>query len=212
MYLECRPIVEGESSLRIVFTAPDENWEDILPDLENLLDGIQTPGDSGDSGEAGDAGSGDEADSAAAGESYTSEEWGYTVTWDPEYWAEAGASLDEGIRLGFQFNTLASVTIFAVEDDGGDPQSCFEASTEDDGEGSELVAAEDLPAPDLAEGAIGGVFMLGDFATMYFECRPLVEGESALRIAFGAPDENWEELLPYLEDILAGIEIPEEGD
>jgi hypothetical protein len=207
--VECRSIDDDTSLMITHFAGTDDEGE--VPEAEielvqDLLEGIEIYGNSGD----GDAGG--TADSGLDDESYTSDEWGYTVSWDSEFWADAGGNLDDGIRLAYRLNTLVAVTIFAVEGNEADPESCFETSIEDDGEGSELVAADDLPAPELADGAIGGVFMLGDFATMYFECRPLVEGEAALRIAFGTPAGIWEDVLPHLEAILAGIDMPESDD
>lgn len=213
--VECRSI-DDDTALMITHYADTEEEGEVPEDeielVQELTAGIEISGSTEDTGDTVDEDSEDEEGSASAGESYTSDDWGYTVTWDPEYWSESGAGLEDGIRLGFRTNSLASVTIFAVEGDQADPDACLEASIEDDGEGSDLEAADDLPAPELADNAVGGVYMLGDFGTLYFECRPLVEGEAALRIAFGGPDENWEELLPYLEDILAGIVIPEGAD
>jgi hypothetical protein len=207
--VECRPIDSGTTLVIMHFAGTDaegEVPESEIEKVEELKAGIQISGATGSDEDEEDAAS------ATTGEVYTSEAWGYTVTWDSEYWAESNENLEDGIRLGYRFNTLASVTIFRIESDDGDAESCLNGIIEQANEGndegeSELIAADDLPVPETAGDAAGGVYMLGDFATMYFECRPLADGDGMLRIAFGAPDENWEEILPYLEDILAGIEI-----
>jgi outer membrane protein assembly factor BamB len=212
--VECRAIDSNTALAIMHFAGTDAEGE--IPDeeieqVQALVDGIQISGSaSDDGGSDADEDQEDEAASGASGEVYTSEQWGYSVTWDPEYWAATDADLEDGIRLGFQFNTLASISIFRIESEDGDASSCLngiiaQANEGNDDSESELIAADDLPVPETAGDAAGGVYMLGDFATMYFECRPLADG--MLRIAFGAPDENWEELLPYLEEVLTGIEI-----
>jgi hypothetical protein len=104
-------------------------------------------------------------------------------------------------------DVLVMVVILGVEGYDGDPETCLSEGVEAAGGDTPLVESEDYPSPETVDEAAGGVYELGDFAVMYFECRPLVEDEAVLTIRFGAPTESYEAALPALEELLAGIDV-----
>jgi hypothetical protein len=142
----------------------------------------------------------------AEGETYVSPTWGYTVTWDPDSWVATGEEREDGVALHVMGSVIVLAVVEGVEGYDGDPDACLTGMVEAAAGDTPLVASEEYRAPATADDAVGGVYELGTFAVAYLECRPLVDGEAVLQTRFVAPVDEYEAVLPALEELLAGIE------
>ncbi|MGH2560256.1 MAG: hypothetical protein ACRDJH_14430, partial [Thermomicrobiales bacterium] len=136
---------------------------------------------------------------------------GYTIRWDPETWVAMPESAEDGRQFHIVGSVLVMVRITGVEGYGGDADACLagivESSQPDEEDDAPLVLAEGRQAPATADGAAGAVYDIGTFGVAYYECRTLVEGESALQVRFVAPARAYDMVLPALEELLTGIEV-----
>ncbi len=180
-----------------------------------------TRGDTGDTGDTGDDGNGIE------GNTYTSPQYDYTLTWDEDEWEAASASSDEetgydSIRLLGEFSIIE---IRSDPDYQGDPLACREDWADI------LRAAEGVeefqPLEDAAGDAIadenddtasaayavtlttetGDTFNVVD----YVECQVLVPRESNVVIIHSTLREDYDDQVEVREDLLAGLELPNEA-
>ncbi len=164
-----------------------------------------------------------EAAGGVDGNSYTSPNFGYTVSWDPDIWEVEDESSEDGhdqLRLGDPINT---VYLSGVEGFGGDPAACLEGTSDalDDGEG----VSNYRPAEDRNGNSIGAESQDRAFAqyeltltnddgdrvriTNYVECRVLVPDEAVLAIVYIVATDEFEAQFPLVEDLLDAIEIRE---
>ena len=137
LYLECRE-VEG-ATLAITITVAADTYEDLLPDIEDLLAGVDTAGGSSSAdektptpedeetpaankrrtptpdGETPESG-GNADNDLEAGEldtdTFTDTTLGYTVTWDDRIWA--AEAIDGGTTAGFFLTTVDDNPYFAT--------------------------------------------------------------------------------------------------
>jgi hypothetical protein len=194
-YFECRWVVEGKSTLSITLMAADDTFPAVLPLYEDLIAGLTVP-------------AAENGNQATGGQMYVNPTWGYSVTWDPADWVPTDKERDDGIEFHIMGDVLVIAVIAATEDYGGDPAACLAGVVEAVQGDQPLVPADDLPAPATVAEAVGGLYKLGDFAYIYYECRPLIPGEAVLQVRVGAPAYAYEGALPAVEKLLAGITVP----
>ena len=166
------------------------------------------------------------------GSSYTDPDFGWSIAWDPEVWAnygvsetvanEDGATGNEVIIGGVESQELGVVFVGSHPSFGGDLGACVETLLAEVGtvigvSVSDVQEADlELPeAPDGAERTLSsaqlGEGMVVD-GVVYVECRPLVEDEAVLGIRWVLPlAEAYEEMLPAFEDLIAGLELDGAG-
>jgi hypothetical protein len=211
IYVECRPLVEGEAVMRIVWVLFDpSHYETARPAFEDLLAGI-------------DMGGAQSASEGSAGETYTDPFTGWSVTYNPIAW-ELGAQpeYDENGELimtsygagfaGTTYDTHGNVSIIADTVFGDDADACLESIRERETGRFPDVQETDFEPPTAPDDAVWEMYILqtGFPSVIYFACLPLVEGESVLRISWslGNP-ENYEDALPVFNALLAGLDLSE---
>ena len=162
------------------------------------------------------------------GSSYTDPDFGWSISWDPEMWAnygvsetaanEDGVTGNEIIIGGVEAQVLGVVFVGSHTAFGGDLEACVETiSTEittvtgvsvSDYRDADL----DLPeAPDGAAQSISYVRLSGGGMALegivYAECRPLVEDEAVLGIRWLLPEvETYGTVLAVFDELIAGID------
>jgi hypothetical protein len=216
-YFECR-VIDDETLLLIGLQAEAEEFEDIVPDFQEISDSIEIgaappPADDDDDDTNGGTGEPELTDTTFTGGQFT-----YTLEFDDNFWQPEVLESDdgyEGVALNSEFGSLWIEAITAVE---GDPDTCVEVTAENlaDTDGISDVEEEDrLDLPETVRGASAALYAYvftnddGDeFDNLeYIECRELVEGETILRITLVTSRSAWEDVLPELEAVIATIEI-----
>ena len=161
--------------------------------------------------------------SGVSGSAWEGPNWGVHVSWDPDDWTVEGESIVDGYD-GLQIGTpVSTVYIEAYEGFGGDPAACFADAERDIGEregvsevvpvsGKSLPVGEDL----RGEARLFGLTMtLTDGAIVraveYVECRTILPGVAVMEITWQTVTGGFDEQFPLVEELLASIEILEEG-
>lgn len=157
------------------------------------------------------------------GDTYTSERYGWSVEFDDEVW-EDSEEIDDAGAEGVSLNTGAFdvIAVLLVQDDGiTDAEECQE-NLEDvftsSREWDDVEPATRLDPPQTAAGAAGtlytGTFTLENESTLdlalYLECREVED--ATLSISVTAVEDGYEDNLPTIEDLLAGIETGESAN
>jgi hypothetical protein len=151
-----------------------------------------------------------------SGESYVSEENGWSVEWDEADWSmgdEPDPDGDYELRLNSDFSTID----FTVYDDyDGDAMDCMDdqVSRIETGTFDEVEAIEEISGDDeLASTVYFVAFENSDGDDVevqtYLECRTLVPGETVLNVFLITAPEDYDDEIELLEDVLDTIETPE---
>jgi hypothetical protein len=161
---------------------------------------------------------------AVKGNSYASESFGFSLSWDASVWTGQDATLAdgaEGVRLDSP--QAGYGMIMAVPAANVDPEACLaylESSWGDDSEG----ITEFSPAPRRTEepaSPIGGEHGVYDAhikagtdetdLTFYLECLPIQGGDAALMVSLITSTGAYPDAIPLWEDLLATVEIDTAG-
>jgi hypothetical protein len=177
-YIECRAV--EDATLTVQVAVEEREYEDLLPDIEGLLAGIETgDGDSDpdedqdrdqdedqdedqDTDRDNDADQDEDADQPAGGETYTDPNSGWSLEYDPDVW-----TLSEVTEPDYQGASLmptdADVFGFVsmlVYDNGLDTaEACFdnlESNLSESGVFLDFREARDLDPPESDPDAVGG--------------------------------------------------------
>jgi hypothetical protein len=249
-YLECRTLVPDEAVLVILqVIQPPSAYELASESRDEILATLEIPdagGDEEDEEPANGDGRGigddpvrddgdedededeaddrDEADAPGTGSlrSYTSDAFGYTVSWDRADWTLTNRVVEDGRDLIELSAESGLVTIEGQTRFAGDPAACLNAVTTNL---RAIPGVEDWTRVDdtslLPEGrARGGAVALFRYTLApegrtptphyaYVECRVVVPGEVVLAIVYTVPVEDYEAERAALEVILASIQLPE---
>lgn len=160
---------------------------------------------------------------APAGDSFTSERFGYTVAWD-ETWQRLEVAPQEDVELLSLGDSVASVHLSAYEGHDGDALAC---RADWEGRVMEALAAGRITGLVLAAGPGGTPIAWGDDALArggyrytltlegqapldqvdVFECRRL-SSTAVLTLVLVSPAEAFEDQLARFEALVAGIAMP----
>lgn len=238
-YFECRTVVERESVVLFFMTTSPNAYDDAVEELDDLLETLTLPGDfrtdedeetpSDDVDEDTEPTPDEEednSDSTARGadlDTYTDPDFPYSVTWDESVWSVIDQrTIADGHNL---LNLAAEDSDLTIEGWArweGEPTDCLNDITLNlraiDGvEDFARVSDSDLyPENESA----GGAYALYSFTLApegrtpidyygYVECRTVVEGEAVVVLTLLTPADEYEEIRPDFEPILASIEIDE---
>lgn len=225
-YFECRPLAE-ETFLKISFKAAAADYEDELPNYQDVIDTLELGGkppagngtDNGNTGNRGRA-------PVLSDTSYTGGAFDFTVEFDDAIWTPEEQEPEEGYEGVLLDSRNTSVWIEAIASFDGDPDECIEAAADGlaNADGISRVREQTrIELPETDPDAVATLFSFtlatqdqnGDDIDIaiyeYVECRVLVDGEAVLRISAYTSPDVWEDELPALEDLLAGITIGDDG-
>jgi hypothetical protein len=225
-YIDCRPLPEEGAVLRISFAVPADTWEDQLPLLQGLLDGVtvgpggepepepeetprstrQTPTPEPEPEPEGDF-------LGVEGNTYTSPSWGFSVPfgrgWDPtESTSEDGSdslSLTNGtsdvIILGLALNADSAACQQAVVDlfAGAEGVSSFNAVNDDNGP---IYQSTDQGTYGLYSFTEGG----SDFF-IYIQCQTAPSGEYNVVIAQQIPVDAFQDEIEGMNELANSVEF-----
>ena len=212
LYLECHEV--ADATLSISIWVEEDRFEDMLPDLEDLLAAVETDGPVQDNGSSGDDG--------IVGATYTNAEFGFVVEWDDREWTVDDPANFIGIEFSREVRDGSSYGGVSVRTDidGTDAEACVDTirgELERDSAISELDDAPRLDLPETDADAFGAVFdfvytLDGDELELvsYVECRALSGGE-ALVVRFTADAASYEDQLEDVAGFLAGIQVDSAG-
>jgi hypothetical protein len=194
---------------------PDEDEEDVEPTPEDEdEDAEPTP----------DAEEEDDPDNTASNadlDSYTDPDFPFSVTWDEGVWSVADQrTIDDGYNLLNLTADGSDLTIEGWARWDGEPTDCLNDITLNlraiDGvEDFERVSDTDLYPENEAR---SGAYALYSFTLApdgrtpvdyygYVECRTVIEGEAVVVLTLLVPIDEYDEIRPEFEPILASIEI-----
>jgi len=158
------------------------------------------------------------SDPVLKGDVYTGANKAFTVTFDASIWNDVTAIAPdgtgyEGIDINSD-NSIGSIEVFPVSISADDCiQTSISGMKTADGF-SEVAENSTLDKPATAKDAVG---VMVDFVfttdsgplnlTRYLECRPLVKGESLIRVELDAASSRIADVLPAWSDLIAGIKI-----
>ena len=160
------------------------------------------------------------------GNSYTSPDHGFSLSWDDEWDAIAAIGADGYNELRLTSST-GSLTIQAGSFYDGDPDTCLQGESDyfgnDDPKIKEWAPALDADGNVITHSAdrvAYGVFTLQygsedtGFVDLvdYIECRSLVPGETTLEILASTTPDQYEAHIAAVLDITNAIEMPEGQD
>lgn len=228
-YVECRTLVEGESELVILqFVSNPDDYPDQAAAREDVVQSVETAESNGtdrrtptpaDDEPTATPDEGDETPVAGDGATFTSDAFGFSLSYDDNVWEESGSD-DTGIGLD---DGPSSLTIAASEDFDGDSVACVqgqldqirgldgitrvEAEMGDDGrrvsggDGERFYALYRVTASD-------GTFDGTNELLVYLECRTLEEGTSVISVTHLVfnPDQ-YEQESAKVEAVLETIEV-----
>ena len=254
--LECRILVEDEAVIQIVHEVPADDFNEEIGLVTDVLDTLalvgqepeadeepadeepadeEEPADDEDEEEiplpADEDQEEDEEDAAGDegvdGNTYTSPNFGYSVEWDEDDWTPARDESERGSDFLSLNGRRSALTIWGLEDFGGDPLLCFSTFVDVLGEDTEEFTVEDVePLEDEDGEPIEGeeddrvfgafLFTLADTEdgfeeefVYYVECRTLVEDESVLVVIHGVEPQAYEAEASRREEVLETLELPE---
>ncbi len=165
--------------------------------------------------------------SGIEGNTYTSPQYGFTLTWDEDEWEVSSSSSDEETGYdSIRFSGERSfIEIRSDPDYRGDPVSCRDDWADilraaegveefrplEDARGDHITEEDE----DIASAAFevtlttetGDTFDVVD----YVECRVLVPGESNLVIIHSTLLEDYDDQVEAREDLLAGLDLATDG-
>ena len=224
LYLECREV--EDATLAITVTVAETSYEDLLPDLEALLSGIDSSGltSGADDEETPESGGTVENDIEAGevdGDTFTDTALNYSVTWDDRVWA--GELLESDLTTGVFLATddeelFATVTIDAsLGYDGVDVEQCvadIAAGYEGFDGYSDLDEVRNPDGPesprDGASGVYAFIFTYEDDTeadlVAYVECRP-IDDESMIRATIQTTEDSLADNVDVFQEVLDGIEV-----
>lgn len=219
-YFTCQTLVEDEAVLAFSLVVPEDVADTAIDDLGDVRESLDLNAQGGDEGTPRRPRlGGDETPTPRAsqsGESYVSEEDGWSVEWDEADWTmddPPGRGDDYELRLNSDFSTID----FTVYDDyDGDAMDCMDdqVSRIETGTFDEVEAIEEISGDDEFASAVYFVAFEssdGDDVEVqtYLECRTLVPGETVLNVFMITGPEDYDDEIELLEDVLDTIETPE---
>lgn len=226
-YVECRPLVEGESELVIFqFVANAGDYTDQADARDEVIQSLTRAGGSNtsrtptpDDNEPTATPKNDTGTSSGDSTTYSSDAFGFSLSYDPEVWEESGSG-DDGIALD---DGPSSLTIAAAEDFDGDSVTCVQGQL-DQLRGIDGVTRVEAEPGDNGRRISGGdserfyalyrvtatdgTFEGTNDVLVYLECRTLEEGTSVIsvtQIVFN-PDQ-YEQESAKATSVLDTIEI-----
>lgn len=231
-YFECRRLVAGKSVLAVNLTVREEVYEGELASYEAILAALKLPKQKKDGGTKSKPTPTPTVPTEPGlhGNSYLHPLDGWSITWDETVWEvkESAPGLDLGIRLTTvkPNGDTTFVDINAVPDvtDRG-PRRCVEESRgvisgRDDV--SEFEDATDLPRPQTTGDGYAELYRYREtprsgesfLVAHYVECRPLPGTGDVLMILLRAYLDQYEAVLPLVNDLFATLSVPteDEGD
>lgn len=219
-YFTCQTLVEDEAVLAFSLVVPEDVADTAIDDLVDFQETLDLDAQGQDEGNRRRPRlGGDETPTPRAsqsGESYVSEENGWSVKWDEADWSmgdEPNPDGDYELRLNSDFSTID----FTVYDDyDGDAMDCMDdqVSRIETGTFDEVEAIEEISGDDELASAVYFVAFEnsdGDDVEVqtYLECRTLVPGETVLNVFLITAPEDYDDEIELLEDVLDTIETPE---
>lgn len=232
MYIECRALgVDGVLLQAVLITMVDnyddavETWSDLLSDIE--VEGAKDSRGRGDDSGTKSNGSKKNNDKSSRvkagidGNIYYAPDYGFSSTWDEDFWSVRELEADEEMGTGIEVQTEYTIGWVTVGDElTGD----FETCADDFADGISQYpmftkfrkASRKLALPETDRDAVGSLYTFtqevesGDTYKMvgYFECRMLADEDLGVATVFLATTQDtYEDELPAWEDLLAGIEI-----
>ncbi len=236
--IECRVAVEGEAVIQITQITPASDFNDQIDPVSEILDSIavegddeeeETPTPEDDAEPTPDGEEDEEAESAVDGNTYVSPNFGYSLEWDEDVWTfDDSAGDSENSEPGFD-------TLFLESDNSGlavigaefpDAETCvteFAAFLRTEGDVDNWAPFEDEDGEQIEGERDGGYFAAFTLTVSqqgqefeliyYFECRPVVEGESVVLFFMTTSPAAYEDATEELDDLLESLTIPgESGD
>ncbi len=231
--IECRVAVAGEAVIQIVQITPASDFNAQIDPVGEILDSIAING--GDEAEESptpeDEPTPDEeeaAESAVDGNAYVSPNFGYSVEWDEDVWTFDNSNGDaEASEPGFD-------SLFLESDNSGlgiignelpDPEMCVTEFSTFIRQGDDIdnwAPYEDEDGERI-EGERDGGYFAAFSATItqtgqefeivyYFECRTVVEGESAVLFFMTTSPAAYDDATAELDDLLDTLTMPGESD
>lgn len=219
-YFTCQTLVEDEAVLAFSLVVPDDIAETAIDDLVDLQETVDLDAQGQDQGRTRRPRlGGDETPTPRAsqsGDSYVSEESGWSVEWDEADWSlgdDPDPDDDYELRINSDFSTID----FTVYDDyDGDAMDCMDdqVSRIETGTFNEVEEIEEISGDDeLASAVYFVVFENSDGDDVevqtYLECRTLVPGETVLHVFMITAPEDYDDEIEIVEDVLDAIETPE---
>lgn len=211
-YIECRPLVEGESVVVFsLFTSP-EQYQEELDEAQAVIDTFE-PGAEGVSRKA----QTDEVEPDP--QTFESELYDYAVTYDRNIWPNSSSYSWEGqeqIEITSGATTLTLHAYDAGEDDAGDCLRAAERQRERADGLDNVEVADDLPLPIDQDGVEGVVLTYdmeiagrGEVAmTEYVGCARLDGAGTVLEISVLTRSGIYDEEVGIAADVLATLELP----
>ncbi len=215
-YFDCRTLVEDEAVLAFSLLVPEEAVEDAVDAFLDVRDSLELAdqGDGRDDDETPEPE--DETPAARGGDSYVSDEYGWSVEWDPRDWAMGdapGRDDDYELRLNSDLSTID----FTVYDDyAGDAAACMDdqANRIETGTFEDFKVIEEPDGDDELSSAVYFVSFENSDGELvevqtYLECRILVPGETVLSIFLITAPEDYDDEIELAQEVLDTIEVPE---
>ncbi len=163
-------------------------------------------------------------DSGIDGNTYTSPDHGFTVTWDEDEWEATGGTSEGGFNELRLSSEQGALSILSGNFYGGDAEACLQGEDDyysnDDPQVSDWQTAVDADGEPISGGGDGvaySVFTLtfGDDAIElvdYIECRTLEPGLSTMEIFATTTPDMYEDHIAAVLDITNAIAMPEGTD
>jgi hypothetical protein len=219
LYVDCRPLPGTDYMLLIHLTADASDYEVEVPYWQDLVDSVELIGASVDDARDEDADTESESDAdmeQVTGGEFSSANYDFTVSFDDSIWAGESYAEEGYDWLGLT-SEYGQVTVIATASEMN-MDDCIDTLLEDEYDyatGNIDPASSTYDLPETVDGAAGALFTYegvdengGPLDTIaYFECRPIEEGESLIAISYVIAEDVYEETIPELEDLLAGIEV-----
>lgn len=219
-YVACQTLVEDEAVLIHTVITTQDDFEDLIPLIDDLAAEIILPDNTRGRGDDEDEETPDTDATGIDGNEYVGPNFGWELTWDDDIWtvdAEDNSGGSDFISLESE-DPSAFVLFLAIEDFDGDPDDCAEDwgdQIEDRGDAEDVEEATDLDVPDEPRGATGAAYTYsvevrgGDTIDIveYVQCYELVEGEAVLEVILQAPEDEYEDAIPLFEDLVDELEL-----
>jgi len=218
-YVECHPLVDGRAVLRITYLGDPLVYDGEEPRIRAVIASMTLTGGTDDEGTpapAAKADSGEGPNAGVEGRTYTSSEYGFTLSWGEEWHITAPLS-DAATDIDLS-NGTSNVHVSAFEGFEGDAEVCLASL----GFTSSVTRAVREPDALPADPAPGSAYRLAIVTSTdavsgyaedryeYVECRAFEPGRSVLVIQVLVPVAVMADAEEFdkVRELLAGLVVP----